>query len=50
MGPTWPHLFLFLCNAKNAKNGISAVILEPKELDHEPVNIQNHILNTCTSL
>ena len=23
MGPTWPHLFLLVCKAKNAKNGIS---------------------------
>ena len=23
MGPTWPHVFLLVCKAKNARNGIS---------------------------
>ena len=33
------HTFLFLCKAKNAKNGKSAKTLEPKELDHKLIYI-----------
>ena len=52
LGPTWPHLFLFLCMSKNAKIGISAKVLEPMELDHEPIYIWDkynlgNILSPC---
>ena len=52
LGSTWPHLLLFLCKAKYAKNDISAKTLEPKELDHELIYIWNqynlgNVLSTC---
>ena len=48
----WPHLFLFLCMAKNAKNGISAKTHESQELDIKPIYIWNeytlgNVLTTC---
>ena len=38
------HTSSFSCvRPKNAKNGISAKTLEPKELDHEPIYIYIYI-------
>ena len=39
MGNTWPHLFLYMFNAKNAKNGISIKYLDLGSCIHEPLYI-----------